>query len=260
MHILEADTLLEDAGEMETVSARLELSARMFGGLVSDARLSAYYAKVEAARAENRAHNWELLRQAAEENGLCFRPLALSEMPGAFVMVSVAAEDLTEQRPKRFDKQFLHLANPFDDESLRTRQGEIPLAVYALDYPRVPFRLVDFRRSASPQLNEMGLRFADDLTTGVLVFAGFGFGNLDYLALKQSWMFIHRRHGGTTNRGARQRAFAQFRHALGVDAGLDRELRRDLMSRIERLDLDPAARSWQQEVRGAWRQYQALVK
>jgi hypothetical protein len=32
------------------------------------------------------------------------------------------------------------------------------------------------------------------------------------------------------------------------------------MARLKRLDIDPAARTWTQEVRGAWRQYEALVK
>jgi hypothetical protein len=258
VHIREAGTLIEDSAGMEDVFARLELSGRLFGGLVSDATLPRYYEKADTARAENRAHNWELLRQAAEENGLCFRPLELSDMPGAFAMISVSADDLDEERPKRFDKQFLHISNPFNDPRLRTKSGEIPLAVYALDYPRVPLRLVDFR-SDGPQLNEMGLRFANDLTTDVLGFTGLAFGNLDYLALKQSWLFVHTRHGGTTDRGARERAFVQLRHALGTDATLDPLLRRQLMARLEKLDIDPAARTWQQEVRGAWRQYDALV-
>ena len=37
-------------------------------------------------------------------------------------------------------------------------------------------------------------------------------------------------------------------------------LRRELESRIERLDLDPVEKSWAQEVRGAWRQYDALMR
>jgi len=258
VHILEADALVSRSEGMEAVSARLELSGRMLGGLVET--LPRYFEKAETERAENRAHNWELLRQAAEENGLCFRPLNLSEMPDAFVMISVGAGDVPEGHPKPFEKQFLHISNPFRDEKLRGREGEIPLAVYALDYPRVPLRVVDFRRSAGPQLNEMSLRFADDLTTDVLGFTGFAFGNLDYMALKQSWMFVHTRHGGTTNRGAREQAFVQLRHALGTDAALNPDFRRQLMSSVERLDIDPAARTWPQEVRGAWRQYEALVK
>jgi len=265
VHILEADALVaetpvDSATDLERVSARLELSGRMLGGLVSEEMLPRYHEKGVAQRAENRGHNWELLRQAAEENGLCFRPLALSEMPGAFAMISVAAEDLAEGAPKRFQKQFLHISNPFTDDKLRKSTGEIPLAVYALDYPRVPLRLVDFRSSAGPQLNEMGLRFADDLTADVLGITGFGLGNLDYRALKQTCMFVYGRHGAATNRGAREQAFVQLRHALGTDAGLDPNLRRELMSRLERLDIDPAARTWTQEVRGAWRQYEALVK
>ncbi len=265
VHILEADALIanmpaDGPAGMERVSARLELSGRILGGLVSEATLPRYLEKAVSERAENRGHNWEVLRQAAENNGLCFRPLPLSEMPGAFVLVSVVAEHMEEQQPKHFGKQFLHISSPFGDDKLRGRTGEIPLAVYALDYPGVPLRLVDFQRPAGPQMNEIGLRFADDVMTDVLGFTGFGLASLGYRAAKMSWMFVHTRHGGVTDRAARQLAFVQFRHALGTDAELNPDMRREMMLRLERLDIDPAARTWAQEVRGAWRQYEALVK
>jgi hypothetical protein len=45
-----------------------------------------------------------------------------------------------------------------------------------------------------------------------------------------------------------------------VDDSLDPALRRELMSRVERLNLDPVEKSWSQERRAAWRQYDALMK
>jgi hypothetical protein len=258
-HIREAvDVLNELAPEdYDQLTARLELSGKLFGGLVTNDRLSAFAEKAEQARAENRGHNWELLRQSAEENGLIFQPLQTTEMPGSFAMISVAREDLAAGGPKRFSRQFLRISNPFRDERLLKQTGIIPLAVYALDYPKVPLLLVDFRHPEGPRFSEMGLRAADDITTGVLGFTGFG--NLDYMALKSSWMFVYTRHGGTTNRGARERAFVQFRHALGTDRSLDPELRKNLMSKLERLQVDPVGRTWDQEVRGAWQQFDSLV-
>jgi hypothetical protein len=59
---------------------------------------------------------------------------------------------------------------------------------------------------------------------------------------------------------ARRNAFIALRHALATGDSLDQGLRGDLESRIERLDLDPVEKSWAQEVRAAWRQYDALIK
>src|SRR6266700_3761676 len=98
-----------------------------------------------------------------------------------------------------------------------------------------------------PKRAEMGLRFADEFATGVLGLTGFG--NWSYQAAKTSWLFVQKRHGGTTNRLARRRAFIQLRHELGADDTLAPELRAELMERVERLSLDPLERSWEQEVR-----------
>jgi hypothetical protein len=103
----------------------------------------------------------------------------------------------------------------------------------------------------------MGLRFANDITTGVLGLTTFG--NLSYSAAKTGFLYVHKRHGAATDRMSRRNAFVQLRHALGADDSLDPELRRDLMGRVERLNLDPVEKSWSQETRAAWRQYDALM-
>jgi hypothetical protein len=259
------------------LESRLQLNGRMFGGLVSDEALPGFYEKYQAGRTEVRGHNWELLRQSAEENGLYFQPISPGGMENSFALVWVAQADLPcgkNDHPARFDGQFLKFADPFSDESLCRWKGYtqawdaegsargimIPLALYSLDYPGVPLPLVDFRRAAGPTRSEMTLRFADDMTAGVLGLTGFGLTHLGYRAIKASWLFVHQRHGSATNRALRRRAFVQLRHALGTDDTLDPALRSILASRLEKLDLDPLERTWQQEQQAAWAQYNAFMK
>ena len=251
----------DEAGMLQS---RLQLNGRMFGGLVGDEALPGFYEKYQTERTEVRGHNWELLRQSAEDNGLYFQPLTIGGMVNSFAMVSVSQEDLPCDRgdsTRHFEAQFLKIANPFGDASLcRSQASMIPLALYSLDYPGVPLLLVDFRRAGGPTRTEMALRFTDDMTAGVLGLTGFGVSHLGYQALKAGWLFVHKRHGNTTNRAMRRRAFVQLRHALGTDDALDPALRTQLAHRVEKLDIDPLERSWEQEMRGAWAQYKALIK
>lgn len=267
--------------EFEDLSARLRLNQRMLGPWVTDEKLPAVFMKASEEEAENRGHNWDLLRQAAERNGLYFEPLPLADAPDSFAMVSVAARDALTPGNHPFDGQFLRIADPFQDGRIRSWKGYsstwtldrdgvrapdatpgervrmIPLAVYSLDYPGVPLLLIDFRDPGHPQRSEMGLRLANDITTGVLGLTTFG--NLSYSAAKTGYLYVHKRHGAATDRMSRRDAFVELRHALGVDDSLDPELRRDLMARVEKLNLDPVEKSWSQERRAAWRQYDALM-
>lgn len=288
-HIWEALDLLPPAAagtnedgvttdEYQLLQSRMELTGRMFSGLVGDDALPEFYRKNEIERTEIRGHNWELLRQTAEDNGLQFQPLEIGGRGNAFAMVWVAPDDLgcgtQARRDDHFDSQFLKIPNPFTDAHLCqwkgysqiwNRDGKqtrmIPLALYALDYPGVPLLLVDFRRSGGPTRAEMTLRLSDDVATGVFGFTGFGsLTHLGYQAAKAGWMFVHTRHGSATNRSMRRREFVELRHALAVDTTLDPALRKQLASRLEKLDIDPLERTWNQEVRGAWAQYDALMK
>jgi hypothetical protein len=72
-------------------------------------------------------------------------------------------------------------------------------------------------------------------------------------------MFVHGRHGGATNRSARRRAFVSVRNAIGSDLNLDSKLRMELLGRIEKIDVNPIERPWDQEIRDSWRQYDALI-
>ncbi len=265
----DTDSLEIGADQLRMIGSRLQLSGRMFGVLVSDDALPRFYDKYQTERAENRGHNWEVLRQAAEDDHLYFEPLAIGGMTNSFAMVWAARGDLQcndRDHARRFDPQFLKIASPFGDAGLchwsgYTRGDRIPLALYSLDYPGVPLLLVDFRRAGGPTRAEMTLRAADDVTTGVLGLTGFGSGtHLGYQALKSSWLFIKKRHGGTTDRAMRRRAFVQLRHALGTDDSLDPALRKQLETRLDNLDLNPVERSWDEEVKSAWIQYDALLR
>ena len=267
--------------ELESLVGRLDLSSKILGGLAGDESLPSVYSGALERRTENRGHNWELLRQTAEQNGLYFEPLQLASAPDSFGVIWTAQTDAEANHP--FDGQLLHIANPFHDERIRSWNGYsqvwtldrdgvrvpdgtvggvpvkmIPLAVYALEYPGVPLLLIDFRNASHPQRTERRLRVANDVTTGILGLTPFG--SFRYFAAKTGFLFVHKRHGAATDRLARRNAFIALRHAVATGGSIDEDLRRNLESRIEKLDLDPVEKSWTQEVRAAWRQYDALIK
>jgi hypothetical protein len=259
--------------EIQAIEERLELSGHPLGGLVADESLQRDREKQRAKQTETRGHNWELLRQRAEDSGLYLEPLVPIGLPASFAMLWVAQTDLENAAARKFDRQFLNISNPFSDERLRRWEGYsetwnpdqdgapvsadsqparmIPLALYALDHPHTPLVLVDFRGSGHPPRREIGLRVFEDLTSGVLSITGFG--HLGYVALKSSWMFVQSRHGGATNRSARRRAFVSVRNAIGSDPNMDPKLRTELLGRIEKIDVNPIERSWDQEIRDGWR-------
>ncbi len=269
--------------EVIDLSSRLDLSLKLLGPYVSDEALPRVFERNIAEDSENRGHNWDLLRQAAERNGLYFEPLRLADAPESFAVIWIARRDAETPGDHAFNPGFLRIDNPFHDDRVVKWKGYsqvwtvdaygsrvpdgapggnqvemIPLAVYSLDYPGAPLLMVDFRDPGRPQRRELGLRLANDVTTGVLGLTGFG--NFGYVAAKTSYMFVHKRHGGATNRLSRRGEFLELRHALGTDDSLDPELRRELIARVEKLNLDPVEKTWPGEIRAARRQYEALMR
>jgi hypothetical protein len=268
--------------EIAAVEERLELTGRPLGGLVADEYLEKDHEKQRTKETEARGHNWELLRQRAEEAGLYLQPLDPAAPCSSRAILWMAQPDLELGASRTFDGRFLNISNPFVDKRLRNWTGYsetwsldgqgvlaspetedarpvkmIPLAMYGLDHPRTPLLLVDFRGAGHPSRREIGLKIAEDVSSGVFYLTGFG--NLGYLAAKSSLMFIHTRHGGATDRSARRRSFVFERHAIGVDANIDPGLRKELLARIEKVDINPIERSWDQEIREARTQYEALI-
>ncbi len=250
--------------ELLEIETRLTLANQMLGGLVSAEKLPEAYLKQRTKQEEMRGHNWELLRQRAEMNGLYFEPLGLAGTP-THALLWIASDDV--RRDTKFDGQFLGISNPYRDARLmswagyrQVRNGRemIPLAMYALDYPKVPLLLVDFRNSGAPKRREMVFHAATDTLNGVLGISKFG--NWPFLVGSFGFQFIRTRHGATMNRTARLRAYSEVRQWMALDTSIDPGLREELQKRLERGGVNPIEESIFEEAGIARRQYAALLK
>jgi len=275
-------SLLPDS-QFKQIYSRLSLSTRAFGGLVREQQLAKYYDKKTSQRQQNRGHNWELLRQRAELNGLIFEPLALESGTPSEALLWIARSDLDAREGRKFDGQFLSIANPwtddrlmhwtgytqvryFDSENQLVPEGTpgaraeqmIPLALYNLDYPRVPLRLADFRDSLGPKHREMVSQGAASIATGV--FGLTRFGNPSFFAADAVWTFVRGRHGAAVNRSARLEAYSEARQFLSVDSGLDPALQIELQRRLDHLALNPRENDVSHEAHLAREQYAALIQ
>lgn len=274
--------------ELLEMQARLALAGKTLGGLVTTERLPEAYLKNRLQTDETRGHNWELLRQRAEVNGLYFDPLGFSRSR-THALLWIAREDLAVNagKARKWDGRFLGIADPFNDSRLKNWKGYtetryfdpsgvpldadafadtpgatsrelIPLALYALEYPKVPLVLVDFRDTHKPKNREMLRLATGDAVSGVLGVSKFG--NWPYFAASATWNFVRSRHGDPNNRSARLKAFSQVRRWLTLDASIDPALRADLQRRLEILGVNPLEESVFEENQIANRQYNALLR
>ena len=271
--------------ELLETQARLMLAGKTLGGLVTTEHLPEAYLKNRMQTEETRGHNWELLRQRAEANGLYFDPLGFARS-STHALLWIAREDVTTQSPK-WDGRFLGIADPFNDSRLKNWTGYtekryfdasglpidaetakvtpgatsrqlIPLALYALEYPKVPLVLVDFRDTHKPKNREMIRQATGDAVSGVLGISKFG--NWPYLTSSIAWNFVRSRHGDPNNRSARLKAFSQVRRWLTLDGSMDPALRKELQRRLEILGVNPLEESAFEENKIAERQYEALLR
>jgi hypothetical protein len=295
MHVAEAVQVLNSAergpnsanyfspAEWDEIEAKLLLSRKLLGGLVSAPHVTELAAKQQHATEENRGHNWELLRQRAETNGLYFEPLAMGESSPAYALLWVSVSDLEKNAaPHGYDGKLLKIANPwtddrlhhwkgyqatwcFDQDSVRvdagtpgaTAQRMIPLGLYSLDYPPSPLLLVDFRDQWKPKAWEILGRTVDYTAFGILGWTGFG--NLTYLAARTSWTFFEHRRGANVDRTTRVSAYAELRHSLFFDSSMDPQLRGVLAKRLDHLALNPFERGKLDEMNIPRKQYAALL-
>ena len=274
--------------ELLEMQARLSLAGKTLGGLVTTEHLPEAYLQNRVQTEETRGHNWELLRQRAEANGLYFDPLGFARSR-THALLWIAREDVAPSggQPRKWDGRFLGIADPFNDSRLKNWTGYtekrffdesglpidaetakvtpgatsrelIPLSLYALDYPKVPLVLVDFRDTHKPKNREMLRLATGDAVTGVLGVSKFG--NWPYLAGSMTWNFVRSRHGDPNNRSARLRAFSQVRRWLTLDGSMDPALRAELQRRLEILGVNPLEESVFEETQIAERQYDALLR
>jgi hypothetical protein len=265
--------------EFSEIQARLTLASQTLGGLVTaDKLLSAYFTRRSQLQ-QTRGHNWELLRQRAEANGLYFEPLGMGGSP-THALLWIAREDV--ETDHLFDGKFLGISNPYDDEELSNWSGFslkrwydssgreveagtsdaverelIPLALYGLDYPKVPLLLVDFRSTHAPKRREMVGHAMSDTMTGLLGVTKWG--NWPYWAGSLGWSFWRTRHGSPTNGAKRLEAYATVRRYLALDSSVDPELRAELQRRLEVIGVNPLGENVLEESHIARRRYAALL-
>ena len=65
--------------ESAEIQARLMLTGKSFGGLIDDSYLDEVLRRQNTQQLDTRGHNWELLRQRAEAEGLYFEPLTMPD-------------------------------------------------------------------------------------------------------------------------------------------------------------------------------------
>src|SRR5215217_5823753 len=271
------------AAELIEMQSRLALTDKTFGGLVDKLRLSRFSQKDTTARHDNRGHNWELLRQQAEAAGLYFEPLA-SDKATTHVLLWMPADQLPSKSSftdERYDGRFLNIKNPWRDERLLQWQGYtetkyfdlenrlvsakdpegravtmIPLALYGLDFDKIPALLIDFRDTANPRRRELSRRLINDVARDV--FAISRFGNVYYFLARSTFDFVTSRRGIDVNQPSRLRSAAELRLLLSFNSNISNGLRQQLNKGLEQLSVNPLENGTEAERRLALAQYHSL--
>jgi hypothetical protein len=283
--LYEAETGAESAftpDEMREIQARLALADKSLGGIVDDLYLDRARRQHETEWLDARGHNWELLRQRAEAEGLYFEPLLMPDGGATHALVWVAREELTRPHARKFDARFLNISDPRADSRLRAWDGYvetwhfdaesrvvsagtagaravemIPLALYGLEHPKVPTVLIDFRDQSNPKRREMSRRVIEDVAGGLLSLSKYG--GLHFFLGRAVLDFVTGRRGVDFNQPSRLRAYSQLKLLLALDASLEPGLRREIERRAERVSLNPLENGAATEARLARGQYQALL-
>lgn len=268
-------------GEMLELRARLLLSGSTFGGLFGPDKFRGTVETHSSKSLDNSGHNWEILRQQAEADGLYFEPLTMPDGTATHAVLWISKTDLAEQSSRRFSGRFLNITNPWKDRRLKQWAGYsetrvfdsqnrrvfdstdgrrvemIPLAVYGLNHPRIPALLIDFRDSLNPKRREMSGRLLNDVAKNVL---SLGFADLPYFAGRKVYNFITGRRGMDVNQPSRLRSYSELKLLLAFNSTIDPKLRDELEHRLENVTLNPLSNDTETEILLARQQYAALVK
>jgi len=269
--------------EMRDIQARLMLTDKSLGGLVDDIYLHRFYEKQNTQTLDVRGHNWELLRQRAEAEGLYFEPLDMTDGSTTHAMLWVARSDLELNRKRHFNSRFLNISNPWKDNRLRrwdrytetwyfdsdnrrvapetpdtVAREMIPLAIYGLDHPKIPILLVDFRDLLNPKKREMSRRATEDIARNVLLVSRFG--DLYYFLGRTVYDFVTGRRGADINQPSRLRAYSQLKLLLSLSESINPELSNEVSVRLEKVSLNPIENDVDVEAKLAKQQYDALLE
>jgi hypothetical protein len=282
----ELDSPFSEA-ELSQMQSQLALTGKTFGGLVDKIHLTRFHEVETKALRDTRGHNWELLRQQAEASGLYFEPLSLSDKTVTHALIwfpveSPAGKAAEADHP--FQGRFLNIKNPWRDERLRAWKGYaetkyfdaenqpvqvngltgtytravnmIPLALYGLDFQKIPALLIDFRNPANPRRREMSGRLINDITRDLLSISRFG--NVYYLVGRSAFDFVTSRRGIDVNQPSRLRSAAELRLLLSFNPDLSNGLRQELNEGLANLSVNPLENGSAAERQLALSQYRAL--
>ncbi len=154
-------------------------------------------------------------------------------------------------------------STPTTVSSLKARPGPrsrtmIPLALYGLDYPKIPAILVDFRDTDNPKSREMSRRLLNDVTKNVLEISKFS--SLAYFAGRYVYDHVTKKSGTDLNQLSRQNSYAQAKMLLALENDLDDGLEHELVKRIDGVSLNPLEIDAVSQVRIASQQYANLLE
>lgn len=278
---IEGEKVLSDA-ELRDIQARMMLSDKFFGSLTKSENLERVYDTNAEKIIGFRGQNWELLRQYAEAQGLYFEPLTTPDGSATHAVVWLAEGDLEGKKDRDFDARFLNVKNPWTDSRLNDWKGYsevrwfneqnrqiapntpnayprkmIPLALYGLEYPKIPVLLIDFRDQNNPKKRELSRRILNDATRNVLSISRLD--NLPYFVGRYVYDFVTQRRGIDMNQATRLRSYSQLKLLLALDASLDPKFRNEIAERLETVSLNPLENDLDVEVKLARKQYENLM-
>ena len=278
---LEGEKILKDT-EIQDIQARVMLSDKFTGSFMQKENLGRVYQKNLEKTRNYRGHNWELLRQYSEEQGLYFQPLEMSDGSATHALVWVDEADLAANKNKKFDSRFLNIKNPWNDKKLTKWKGYkevrwydqdnrevaagtpnaksktlIPLALYGLDYPKIPAILVDFRNNDNPRFREVSKRVLDDVTRNVLSVSTLG--NVPYFVGRFFYDFITARRGIDLNQASRRSSYSQLKLLLLLNESIDAEFKNDIDKRLDKVAVNPLENDSDAEIKIARKQYENLI-
>ncbi len=271
--------------ESEIARIKAHLSQQsVLSAFLREPTLAELALRQERKSREQRAVNWDFLRQRAEEEGLIFEPLGLPGEPPSHALLWVSRDALREGFNRRaFNKRFLNIKSPWTDERLQRWSGYtktihvdaenrrvtpdhpearavelIPLALYGLDFPKIPILLVDFRSAGHVKARDASGKVLADSARYLLNLSPYG--DLNYLLIRSLLNYVTRKKGIDVNQPSRLKAHAELSALLLADDQLDPPLKAALAREAEKARASVLENSFRYQSVIATRQHEALVR
>ncbi|CAN5405319.1 hypothetical protein BH20ACI2_BH20ACI2_09300 [soil metagenome] len=278
---LGGEKVLSDS-ELNDIQARLSLTDRSFGWAMQSENLQRVQEEDRKLTRDYRGHNWELLRQYTESQGLYFEPMKTEDGSARHAIVWTTESDVKANQGRQFASRFLNIKNPWKDKRLLDWKGYkqvrwfdaedrqvdpeapgaaaktmIPLALYGLDHPKVPMILVDFRDARNPKYRELSRRILIDVTDNVLSLSTFH--SIPYFLGRMVYEFVTGRRGMDLNQASRFRSYAQLKLLLAIDGSLDPEFSQEVARRVNTSSINPLDNDIEANRQIASKQYDNLL-